>query len=95
MLERVLLSALVRRWRHWRRGWEVPLAVLPLCAFVVGLAHLSRPRLESPPSGVVWVAFGSSIVVLLLVYWCALQFVELAFWLVGRAWRAVTWRLDE
>lgn len=87
-------AELVRRWRRWRLVWEIPLAVLPLGALVVCLAYLIRTRVEDPPTDLFWAVLGGIVVVLLLVHWCTLQLVELAFWLLGRAWRAFTWRLD-
>lgn len=89
-----VFAEFVRRWRRWRLPWEVPLVVLPLGALVVFFAYLNRTRADHPQPDVFWGVLGASLGVLLLVYWCALQLVELAFWLLGRAWRAFTWRLD-
>lgn len=85
----------LRRWRRWRLPWEIPLVVLPLVSLVVLFAYLNRTRADPPQPDVFWSAFGATLGVLLLAYWCALQSVELAFWLVGRVWRAVMWPLDE
>lgn len=90
-----VFAEVVRRWRRWRLPWEVPLVVLPLGALVVFFAYLNRTRAEEPQPDVFWAVLGGILGVLLLAYWCALQTVELAFWLLGRVWRAVTWRLDE
>ena len=88
-------AELVRRSRRARLVWEVPLATLALGALVVLFACLNRALADRPWPDTFWAVIGGIFAVLLAVYWCALQAVELAFWLLGRAWRAVTWRLDD
>ena len=88
-------AELVRRWRRWRLVWEVPLFGFPLGAFVVLLACLNREWADVPQPDTLWAVIAGSLFVLLLFYWCALQLVELAYWLLGRAWRAFTWRLGD
>jgi hypothetical protein len=89
-----VFAEVVRRWRRWWRVWDLPLVVLVLVALVALGVYLNRALAVHPQPDEFWAVIGGILFVLLAVYWCSLQAVDLAFWFAGCVWRAFTWRLD-